>query len=296
MKSSVGYTLAALAGFAMVTTCMIWMPKNLAQHKSTDARIQQEGIHPQGLARHTESGNPELSRLHNEAYDLVRQAESSLYLGDAREAISECEQALSKNPHSADAYFVLAQACEKTNDPPRAIEAYRVYFYRLNREANADKWMRFVLLLDRTGQTKEALNVYQEGCQRSEEEIKTNLPELSGSYSHAKMQAAAHLVLYRYEKFYNRNVAAANEHLKQAVTLDPTLGPARYYMGKIVYVSDWRNPTEKTLRTAREHYAAAVKYTKGNLKPMAEKNLREMEDLLKHLPANSESSAVAKPL
>lgn len=304
------HTLKSLAVLALAGTVAGGMGIAMHSRSSTSVPIvaqekREKSTSPPNM---NETKNSEIDPVAlKKSLDVLHTTQAGdgfLIRGDVDAAITEYRRALSKNGESSFAIHGLARAYERQGKYRESAEMYRRLLYHwegkrwiTSEENNSPTLMAFVLVLLHLGEREEARTIYQRGRKCAEGEIAPDLPDISSPNDMKRMAAAAHLVVYRFMKgFGNKEVAA--EHLKQAVTLDPTLGPARYYMAESISSVDWRHPTKERLLAAREHYAAAAKYTKGNLKQFAQKEIETMNGRLEILylkqSVQTNFSAVAK--
>ena len=245
-----------------------------------------------------------------------RHGETAMQAGDFATAAADFKQAISDdlNP-SGYLYYDLAMALTAQGHITEAIQTYRTLFYELpvkncigcdnpaiveayqkefSRKLHADPtrysrfgsdapdaWMRYALLLDQTGQWKEAVYFYESALP---DVPGGELPRIDAHFDPAVPQpvalaAAVHVALgikHAFRGELDGDDKAMQEYQK-ALQLAPNWGIANYYYGY-----GWRSLSPKSKakllneQQARAAFAKAVKYGKGDLKKAAEKALKDL--------------------
>ena len=188
---------------------------------------------------------------------LIKQGDASLDRSNWKVAQQEYQEALDLWPRSLDALYGLAKCSQATGDTAKAIEYYRKAVYSTNPadkgfgETHTNRLMEFALLLNKAGQTAEAMFVYNHAAyaldyQDSDNHggkpyLKVLLPELSAEptspeqvpYTPECLQALADTALAHEEMGFGSDKAAM-AHMKEAVTLYPESPVTQYYQGEVL--------------------------------------------------------------
>lgn len=193
--------------------------------------------------------DPQTVRASNEQQRLIQLADTQYKQQQWKKAISLYQQALQCLPGSAEAWYGLGKCYAKMGDAPNGLEAYRqaVYAPASSKGSNTDypyrigdvdRLMEFALLLSKSGQSDEAVTVYNYAINRlnyvdNKPNVKVLLPEfglLSGqrTYQPLLLQAMAHTAI----GLTLNEDKPAMEHLDEAVRLAPGSGLTHFYRGQ----------------------------------------------------------------
>ena len=158
--------------------------------------------------------------------------------------------------------------------PPNGLSKPELCIYS---GAGPEVWMKYVLLLVQTGQTAEALTIYNQAIPRIPD-VKDKTDEAfleTGALSPAALQAAAHVALGLCATFSEDNANKAMQEFDKARRMQPELALTNYYYGY-----GWQNliPDKQAKfgdeQQARAALQKAVKLGKGEVKKAAQKALR----------------------
>lgn len=194
----------------------------------------------------------------DEAYPLVKSGDEAAKTGDWLVAENDYRQALDVSPaHGLGcrlALYGLIACCRATGDTARGLEYSRQAIYHHGSAAegffenDAEKLMPFVLLLNKTGQSAEAMSVYNRAAYLLDYEdsenhggkptLKVLLPEVAMEptsaeqvpYTPERLQALADTALAHEEMGFGSN-AEAITHMKEAAKLYPDSAAIQYYLG-----------------------------------------------------------------
>ena len=197
----------------------------------------------------------------DEAYPLVKLGDGAAKIGDWPVAENDYRQALETSPaHGLGcqlALYGLIACCRATGDTTKGLEYSRQAIYRHGSAAegfsenDAEKLMPFALLLNKTGQSAEAMSVYNHAAYLLDYEdsqyhggqptLKVLLPEIALSnarpdqvqYTPEHLQALADTAL-AHEEIGLENDQKAIAHMKEAVKLFPDSATVQYYRGEVL--------------------------------------------------------------
>ncbi len=196
-------------------------------------------------------------RMHNS--QVVSQGEQQLQSGDIEDAVTTLQTVLGLPAIDENAALRgLAHCAAAAGDLQDEVSFLRPTIYSDNpalggtvfgdgyRENNVPRLMEFALALDQTGQTKEAISVYNRAIGLSnydgiQQRHKVMLPYLGSApgqeaYTPQKLQANAHLAIFvDMFEFEGYGSPEPLVHLQQALNLAPNSAAAHYYLGHYLY-------------------------------------------------------------
>ncbi len=198
-------------------------------------------------------GKPDYEHLQAsaECHDQNMKGQAFLKLGNMQEAGIAFQNALNADPSNIIALRGLALCYISLGDTTRAIEAERGAVYASNqgeqfiRETNTANLMRFASLLDKAGQTAEAMTVYNHGASLLKyTDNKPNdgyLLPLFGAeqgqiaYTPARLQALTQVGM-GIDSLYTQELTPAERlmHLKEAARLYPDSPVVQSYLGDVL--------------------------------------------------------------
>jgi tetratricopeptide (TPR) repeat protein len=220
----------------------------------------------------------------NRSLSLIKEGDSSLQHSNWKVAQQEYQEALDLWPRGWDALYGLAKCSIAAGDTAKAIEYYRKAVYSTNPtdkgfgETNTTRLMEFALLLNKAGQTAEALFVYNHAAYALDYEdsenhggkpfLKVLLPEVAleptspeqVQYTPERLQALADTALAHEEMGFGSEKEAM-AHMKEAVTLYPTSAVTYYYLGEAFpsRTPEQKAAYQKAAELGDEQTAAAAK-------------------------------------
>jgi len=209
--------------------------------------------------------DPDQAQQGNNSLDVTRQGNASVQRLDWRGAQQDFQEALRLWPGNMEALYGLAKCSQTAGDSAKAIEYYRKAVYSANsadkgfRETDTSRLMEFAILLNKTGQTAEAIRCYNHAASLLDFEdsenhggkpaLKVLFPEIvSGdalpeqvSYTPERLQALADsLLAYKQQGFWSDKEVLA--HAQEAAKLYPDSAVTHYYLGEVLPQS---NPDKK---------------------------------------------------
>ncbi|MDQ2733076.1 MAG: tetratricopeptide repeat protein [Armatimonadota bacterium] len=204
--------------------------------------------------------------------------------GDWQSAQSYYQQALEQLPTNQDALYGLMECSKATGDTQKEIEYYRKAVYSSNPasmgfgEGDTNRLMNFVLLLNQTGNTSEALYVYQHAAfllnyEDGKQHLKVLLPEVVAvrtlgdqvRYTPERLQALAETAIAHEEMGFGSDKEAVS-HMQDAVKLYPDSPVTYYYLGDSLLVKDRAGAKaayQKAVQFGDAQTAAAVRNQLG---------------------------------
>lgn len=217
--------------------------------------------------------------------------------GNWHAALTDFQQALSLLPESPEALYGKAQCIAALGDTAAALKTYRALVYTSDpsrfgitpgdgfQENGVTHLMQFALLLNKTGQTAEAISVYSHGAYFLDYEkdqfnvvhqtAKVLWPELvevrtlggQVRYTPERLQALAETGIAHEEMAFGSDKEAV-AHLRDAVKLYPDSPVTYYYLGNALLVKDRvgaKAAYQKAVQLGDVQTAAAVKNQLGTL-------------------------------
>jgi len=196
---------------------------------------------------------------------LTKEGDSSVQRLDWQDAKQEYQQALDLWPNNLNALYGLAKCSQATGDQAKAVAYYRRAVYSDDpadkgfRENNTSRLMEFAILLNKTGQTAEAIRCYNHAASLLDFEdsenhggkpaLKVVFPEIvlgdalpeQVQYTPERLQALADsLLAYKQQGFWSDKEVLT--HAQEAAKLYPDSGVTHYYLGEVLPPS---NPQQK---------------------------------------------------
>jgi Flp pilus assembly protein TadD len=189
---------------------------------------------------------------------LLRNGYGLLAKGQFGDASSSFRQALGIDRTCARAWLGLAEACERQGKDDDAIQAYRAMIYSKGwgSSINHDPvtMMRYVLLLSKRGDWREAVAAYNDVEQRSQTGRGHPLVGLRFSETAPDwptMRAVAHLVLGIRDAYHGPVPSAEKmKHLEEAVKLRPQWPEAQLAYGQALLRQRKLDQAQKALTIA----------------------------------------------
>ena len=206
---------------------------------------------------------------------LIKQGDASLDHSNWKVAQQEYQEALDLWPRSLDALYGLAKCNLAAGDQAKAVAYYRQAVYSDNpadkgfRENNTSRLMEFALLLNKTGQTAEAMFVYNHAAHALDYQdsdnrdgkptLKVLFPEIvmertqpqQVRYTPERLQALADVMLaYKQGGFWSDKEVLS--HAQEAVKLYPDCAAVQYYFGESVHGSLHRVEVKAAYKKAVE--------------------------------------------
>ena len=252
--------LAQTASLPAVTTASLAKQNSAAKVKEPLAGtasfqlLSSPFLSPTALARLKQKRVQE-----NESYALVKSGDEDAKVGNWTTAENNYQQALETSPaHGLGcqlALYGLIACCRATGDTTKGLEYSRQAIYRHGSAAegfsenDAEKLIPFALLLNKTGQSAEAMSVYNHAAYLLDYEdsqyhggqptLKVLFPEVvmgealpaQVPYTPEHLQALVDTVL----AYGERGPDSKKEglaHMKEAVTLYPDSAAVHYYLGE----------------------------------------------------------------
>lgn len=173
--------------------------------------------------------------------EAVSRGEALFKAGNLTAAISAFQEGLSYAPDNGLAYQHLAETYTAMNQPDKAIAAYRTVLYDWPGKgwgnsigSNTTVLMQFALLLLKTGQSAEALTVYQRGYHFLPTD-RGPMPPLftTPDFAPADFKAAAYTAMGLHETAWG--VAAdAPAYFERAIATQPAFATPYYYYGELL--------------------------------------------------------------
>ncbi len=242
-------------------------PQSQPQHELRFVEQKQRAHDPRGAA---------LGERIMKGYALVRQGEAALAENDLRGAEAVFREVLSLDRTNAEGWAGLAETLDKQGETSEAIAAYRILTnpgpkWGSTLASDPSVLMRYAVLLTRTNQWTEAVQVYEKAAGRLNDGQGAALPSLPTNFSPqmrrpADLMAMAHvglgMALAKRDK--NDDALAA---FAQAAKLRPNSPVAQFYHG---YGLKAAGRTAE----AKSAFARAAANGRGALKASAEKELR----------------------
>jgi tetratricopeptide (TPR) repeat protein len=259
-----------------------------ATHAQTDTLAKERAALPKsipaGSSLPTSSAQRQaMTATFTQSIEAARQGNAAEKVGDWKTAAKDYHQALGVWPGNTKALYGLARCAKAAGDTASALAYYRqaiyanrpVPFGRVIQEPYAFHSMPFILLLNETGQTQEAVSDYNEMVRRMEYDpvngsqmLKVLLPQFGDGpgqepYSPQEFEAMAHLAFFvdafGYEGYGDPEPLT---HLQKALALAPDSAVANYYMGK--YLCGKNDPgakayLQKAVDLGDDQTAAAAK-------------------------------------
>ena len=258
--------LAGLIGFSLVSAFLASTPTASAQSSgasATNAAGNQKTLSPslppgvfQGSLpqTNTDSASREAG---NKAYDAILHGEDLLKSGHVSGAVAEFQHALDYVPTDGLAYQRLAEAYITLGKSSLASQAFHKALIEdagSGIGGNADVWAEYALMLAKTNQPVEAIQMYNHAAYLLDYEdsqyhngqptLKVLFPEvvmgdsLPGqvAYTPERLQALADALLaHTQQGFWSYKEIKA--HAEEAVKLYPDSAPVQYYLGEALYGS-----------------------------------------------------------
>jgi len=188
---------------------------------------------------------------------LTKEGDGSVQRLDWQDAKQEYQQALDLWPNNLDALYGLAKCSQAAGDMAKAVGYYHQAIYSANpadkgfRETHTNRLMEFALLLNKAGQTTEAMFVYNHAASALDYQdsdmhngkpyLKVLLPELAAEptspeqvqYTPERLQALANTALAHEEAGFGSE-KEAYAHTQEAVKLYPDSAVTHYYRGEVI--------------------------------------------------------------
>jgi len=226
----------------------------------------------------------------NMAFDLVKTGDAFAQSGDWRNAQSQYQQALGLSPdqglgHQLALYGLIAY-CRATGDTVKGLDYSRQAIYHHGSAAegffenNTEKLMQFALLLNKTGQSGEAMTVYNHAAYALDYQdsqynggkphLKVLLPGVTAApnlptqvqYTPEHLQALADTALAHEEAGFGSE-KEAYAHTQEAVKLYPDSAVTHYYRGEVisgpVHSAEAKTEYQKALDLGDDATVAAAK-------------------------------------
>ena len=204
--------------------------------------------------------DPEVSQALGDSFNFSRAGDKARGLGNWAEANDDYHDALSIIPTNQQALSGIAVCAEQAGDVLNAIRYYRQDIYSHDsrygtvpgdgfQDNDINHLMHFALLLNRTGQTDEAVFIYNRAAsltnyqdgdrQKSNQNVNVLLPELTADledahqvrYTPQRLTALADTALSYAETSFGSNKEAL-VHMQEAVKLYPSSPVVQYYLGE----------------------------------------------------------------
>ncbi len=198
--------------------------------------------------------DPDEAKQENNSVDFSKQGDTSLQRLNWRGAQQEYQEALRLWPGNMEALYGLGKCSQTAGDQVKAVEYYRKAVYTGNtsdkgfRETNTTRLMEFALLLNRAGQSSEAVLVYNHAAHALDYQdsqfnggkpnLKVLLPELvmertlpeQVQYTPEHLHALADTALAH----ENHDAKEERAQMQEAVKLFPDSPVTHYYLGDVL--------------------------------------------------------------
>jgi tetratricopeptide (TPR) repeat protein len=227
-------------------------------------------------------------RREDEAYALVKSGDEAAKVGDWTVAQNSYQQALEVSPAYGLGYHLslygLIAYCRATGDTTKGLEYSRLAIYHHGSAAegffenDTARLMQYALLLNKTGQSAEAMSAYNRAAHLLDYEdsqyhggqptLKVLLPEVAiepnspeqVQYTPERLQALADTAL-AHEEMGLEHSKEAIAHAREAVTLYPTSAVTHYYLGEAFpsRTPEQKAAYQKAAELGDERTAAAAK-------------------------------------
>jgi tetratricopeptide (TPR) repeat protein len=199
--------------------------------------------------------DPEEAKQENNSVDYAKQGDINLHRLDWRGAQQEYQEALRLWSGNMNALYGLAKCSQAAGDPAKALDYYRKAVYPANpadkdfKENDTTRLMEFALLLNKAGQTAEAILVYNHAAyaldyqdsqfRNGEPSLKVLLPEIvvervspdQVRYTPEHLQALAETALAH----QNHDAKEERAQMDAAVKLYPDSPVTHYYQGEVLF-------------------------------------------------------------
>lgn len=199
--------------------------------------------------------------ISSRANSLTKAGSEAAMHGDWQGAEEQYQQALELLPKSRLALYGMAECSQAIGDTTKAINYSRQAIYRDGAAASGfyendtARLMQFALLLNKAGQTAEALSAYNRAAYALDYQdsqynggrphLKALLPELTFGlarpnqvqFTPQHLQALAETALAHEELGFGSN-EDAQAHVKEAVKLYPESSITNYYLGEVLLTRD----------------------------------------------------------
>jgi len=225
-----------------------------------------------------------------QAYAFVKSGDEAAKIGDWSNAQNAYQQALGLSPehglgHQLALYGLIAY-CRATGDTAKGLDYSRQAIYHHGSAAegffenNTEKLMQFALLLNKTGQSGEAMTVYNHAAYALDYQdsqynggkphLKVLLPEVTAApnlptqvqYTPEHLQALADTALAHEEAGFGSE-KEAYAHTQEAVKLYPDSAVTHYYRGEVisgpVHSAEAKTEYQKALDLGDDATVAAAK-------------------------------------
>ncbi len=263
------FMLAALICLLLLSVFLVSAPTASAQSPeasgTSGAETPAPSLPPGVFQGSLPQSNPDtaLREAGNKAYDAILHGQDLLKSGHASDAAAEFQHALDYVPTDGLAYQRLAEACValgKLNEASQAFHKVLIEGFGLGFSGgvggNADVWAEYSLVLAKTNQPAEAIQMYNHAAFLLDYEdsqyhggqpiLKVPLPEAMTKpaspnqvqYTPERLQALADTALAYGEMGIGSNKEAIT-HMKEAAKLYPNSGTVQYYLGEALSSSGY---------------------------------------------------------
>jgi predicted Zn-dependent protease len=214
---------------------------------------------------------------------LIREAREEADKRRYARAESLLRQAITLDSTSAEAWLLLAEACEKQNKQTEALKAYHELVY-----SNEKGWgssinshittrMKYILALLRSNRWPEAVAVY-EMVRKGDSQTNHGRTTLDAAFDPnrreiTRLQAVAHLVLGTVEPSWGPpSKAEQKKHIEEAVRLQPNMPAAQYAYAQMLV-------KEGNYEAAKAAYGKAATHADGELKAKAQEGYQRIASM-----------------
>ncbi len=273
---------ASLAAQIGATAALLPVSAQNGPHVEVGVKGSPSRVAPAGLKRHNQ-------------VDAIRtEAKPALDRGDYAKGEAILRRALAVDKTDAYSWVLLADACEHQGKTDAAIQAYRAMIYSQGwgSSINHDPTtiMRYILLLSRKGEWREAVAVYNDSELRNQTgrgralvgfQFTEKMPDWPA------MRAAAHFILGTYHVSYAHGPTVDQvKHLEQAIQYRPKWPEAQ------VAYADWMLKKGE-LNRAEAAYKVAQTSTYWSLQLRAKDGLRDVAYRRTHPAAGASLGAAS---
>lgn len=221
-----------------------------------------------------------MSTMHD-SLELSKLGDGSAKQNAWKEAADYYQQALDKWANNQSALYGMAEYSHLAGNPAKEIGYYRSAIYldtpkgRCIQESNLKRLMEYVLLLNQSSQTDEALLIYHYAAARlnyqdGKQNLRVLLPALGLApgqlpYTPERLQALAHLGI----AIHSQDDQEKRAHLDEAIRLQPDMAPAYFYKGQALRSQNGH------LREARDAFQVAARYGDTDTRTAVDKVMKE---------------------